>query len=102
MAEVTLVIGGRPHKVACRDGEEQRVQMLGRMIDERWAPANRAAGGLNAERALLFVALMLADDLDEAETRPPVGAAVTDTALARIADRLERMADALEQANPNA
>lgn len=102
MAEVTLTIGGRPHKVACRDGEESRVQLLGRMIDQRWASANRAAGGLNAERAMLFVALMLADDLDEAETRPPAGAAVSDAALARIADRLEMLADTLEQAAPNA
>lgn len=101
MAEVTLIIGGRPHRVACRDGEEARVRQLGEKIDARWATAERAAG-LNTERAFLFVALMLADDLDEAETRPPVGAAVSDAALARIADRLESLASALEQAAPNA
>ena len=96
MAEVTLSIGGRSHVVGCRDGEETRVRMLGRMLDERWAVANRAAGGLNAERAMFFVALMLADDFDEALTRPPPGAAVSESALARIADRLESLASALE------
>ncbi len=101
MAQVTLTIGGRPHRVSCRDGEEARLQMLGRMLDERWASAERAAG-LNTERAFLFVALMLADDLDEVETRPPPGAAVTDAALARIADRLESLAAALEQSAPSA
>ena len=96
MAEITLSIGGRSHVVGCRDGEEARVRMLGQMLDERWAVANRAAGGLNSERAMFFVALMLADDYDEALTRPPAGAAVSESALARIADRLESLASALE------
>lgn len=100
MAQVTLSIGGRPYSVACRDGEESRVRMLGEMIEQRWPSAARAAGATaGAERAMLFVALMLADDLDEAMNRPPEGAAVSEPALARIADRLEALANALEQ-NP--
>jgi len=97
MAQVMLDIGGRPHAVACRDGEESRVRMLGAMLAERWPVADRAAGGLSAERAMLFVALMLADDLDEAAHRPPEGAAVSEIALTRIADQLEGLAQALEQ-----
>lgn len=96
MANVTLNIGGRPHQIATRDGGEGRVQMLGRMIDERWAAADRASGG-SAERAFLLVSLMLADALDESQNRPPAGAAVSEPALLRIADRLEDLADALEQ-----
>ncbi len=96
MAEVTLSIGGRPHRVACRDGEEPRVRALGQMLEARWAGAAKVSGG-SAERAFLFVALMLADDLDEAERRPPVGSAVSEDALSRIADRLESLASALEQ-----
>ncbi|WP_374943391.1 cell division protein ZapA [Sphingomonas sp.] len=95
MAEVTLSIGGRPHRVACRDGEETRVRMLGDMLDTRWTGAAKVSGG-SVERAMLFVALMLADDLDEAHRRPPEGAAVSEDALARIADRLESLAAALE------
>lgn len=102
MAEVTLQIGGRPHTVSCRDGEESRVKLLGRMLADRWPAANRAAGSMDGERAMLFVALMLADDLDEAIQRPPQGAAVSEAALARIADRLESLADALEQTPSNA
>jgi cell division protein ZapA len=102
MAEIMLNIGGRNHPIACADGDEPRVHELGKMIDARWATAQRAAGGLSAERAMLFVALMLADDLDEIEQRPPEGAAVSETALARIADRLESLAEALEQTPPSA
>lgn len=96
MAEVTLTIGGRPHLVVCRDGEEARVRMLGDMLDTRWTAAARVAGA-SPERAMLFVALMLADDLDESQRRPPDGAAVSEDALARIAGRLESLAAALEQ-----
>ena len=96
MAEVTLQIGGRAHRVACRDGEEPRLRELGHMVDERWATAARVAAG-SSERAMLLVALMLADDLDEVERKPPAGAAVSEDALARIADRLESLAKALEQ-----
>ena len=97
MAEVVLQIGERRHSVACRDGEEPSVRRLGARLEERWASANRAAGGLGGERAMLFLALMLADALDEAENRPPEPGAASPAMLATIADRLESLAAALEQ-----
>ena len=100
MAQVNLSIGGRMMPVACRDGEEARVHLLGRMLDDRWPAALRAAGGGGTERAMFYLALMLADNLDEVEHRPPAGAAVSETAVIRIAERLERLADALEQTDP--
>lgn len=101
MATVTLQLGGRSWPVTARNGEEARVEQLGRMLTQRWDVANRAGGG-NPERALLLLSLMLADALEEAESRPPEGAAVSEAALARIADRLESLADALENGGPNA
>ena len=101
MAEVLISIGGRTHAVACRDGEEERLLTLGQLLDERWPMAQRAAGTGGGERAMLFVALMLADDLDEALTRP-IGGGVTEEGLARIAERLERLADALEETDQSA
>jgi cell division protein ZapA len=97
MAEVTLTIGGRRHAVACRDGEEAQVERLGAMLDERWAEADRAAGGLSAERAMMFVALMLADDLEEERRRPASTNAGAPTLPPGLADRLEAIATALEQ-----
>jgi cell division protein ZapA len=93
MAEVTLTIGGRAHQVVCRDGEEMQVERLGRMLDQRWADADRAAGGLSVERAMLFVALMLADDLEEAPRNPAAPAALPPG----LADRLEAIAATLEE-----
>jgi len=95
MAELTLSIGGRRHLVACRDGEEARLMQLGGMLDRRWDMATRAAGGAGGDRPMLFLALMLADALDESEKRPAeVGESI---ALERIADQLEALATALEK-----
>lgn len=96
MAEVTLTIGERQHAVACRDGEEPQLLALGRMLDSRWAAAARASGGINHERSMLFVALMLADALDEAERRPPPEG-VPSALLEQLAERLEGIAAALEK-----
>lgn len=95
MAEVTLVIGDRQHVVACRDGEEDQLRALGMMLDSHWAAAARASGGINGERSMLFVALMLADALDDAERRPAEGA--PSALLDRLAERLEGIAAALEE-----
>jgi cell division protein ZapA len=95
MAEVTLTIGNRRHIIACHDGEEAAVHRLGEMLDQRWPIAERAAGGMGGERAMLFVALMLADALNEAENRAPDMA--NNPALTRLAERLEALADTLEK-----
>ena len=102
MAEVMLQVGDRRHTVAVRDGGEDAMQDLGARLDERWAVANRASGGLGGERAMLFVALMLADALGEAERRPPEPGAASPAMLDALADRLERLATTLEQAGPSA
>jgi cell division protein ZapA len=86
MGDVTLTIGDRRHTVACPDGQEDQLLRLGALLDAKWA---------TAARALLFVALMLADALDEAERRP---AKIQDEVLlTRIAERLEALATSLEQ-----
>ena len=102
MAEVTLTIGDRRHAVTCRDGEEAQLRRLGEMLDQRWAMANRASGGLNAERTMLLIALMLADNLDQAENRPAADGGASPAFLGRLADKLEAIADTLEKPAPSA
>ena len=95
MAEVKLTIAGRDYAIACRDGEEPHLKRLEAMIDRHADTAQRASGGLNSERTLAYLALILADLLDEAERNPPSG--VSPVLLDRIADRLEAVAAALEE-----
>lgn len=96
MAEVLLRIAGRAHLVGCRDGEEAQLEALGLRLEKHADIAARAAGAQGGERTMLFIALMLADELAEAERRPVSGGAPP-AALERIADRLESLAALLEK-----
>jgi Cell division protein ZapA len=56
MADVRLSIAGREYIVTCKDGEEQRLQALGALVDEKAREAGGPSGGLNESRLLLFSA----------------------------------------------
>jgi cell division protein ZapA len=94
MGQVTLTLAGRTHSIACRDGEEPHIERLGLLLDRHVETAVRASGGLSSERTLVFLALILADLVDEAERNPPAG--VSPVLLDNLADRLEAVALALE------
>ena len=109
MAEVTLEIGGRPYEVACRDGEEEHLMKLGRLVDARAQDAGRAMGQMTESRQLLVTALLLADSINEqpanAAAPQPVSSADDDEAaeaIERLAERMERLAAMLETGGPNA
>ena len=99
MGTVALRIGGKQHRIACRDGEEAHLEALGALLDRHAAAAEHASGG-SAERAMLLIALMLADELQEAQAAAE-GVADHAPRLAALAERIEALADALEQARPN-
>jgi cell division protein ZapA len=102
VSNVNLHIGGRSFTVACEAGEEERVLGLGRMIDEKVRALGPAANQ-NETRMLLFAAVVLADELNEARhgpgvpppppPPPPPPEPVEDLELAA---RLEAIAGALE------
>lgn len=109
MAEVTLEIGGRPYEVACRDGEEEHLRKLGRLVDARAQDAGRAMGAMTESRQLLVTALLLADSINEqpasGAVAEPASTADDDAAaesIERLAERMERLAAMLETGGPNA
>ncbi|RED15349.1 cell division protein ZapA [Parasphingopyxis lamellibrachiae] len=97
MAEVTLNIAGHSYTVACRDGEEERLEKLGQMVDAKTVDAQNAVGGnLGEARILLFASLLLADEADELRSnraQAPSNAAVDD--LEKLADQLTAIGDKL-------
>jgi cell division protein ZapA len=104
MAEVELTIAGRPYRVACRNGEEENLRAAGALVDAKSREALSGLGTLSESRQLLFAALLLADQIVD-------GRAVDiptelDPALVerteRLAERLESIADALEQSQVDA
>jgi cell division protein ZapA len=107
MAEVTIEIGGRRHDVTCRDGEEEQLRRLARLVDEKAAQAKAAVGGVNEVRQLLLAALLLADELTdlrsgrEAPLPADTGTALAD-AVEQLASRVETLAEHLEGSPQNA
>ncbi|MBW8783390.1 MAG: cell division protein ZapA [Novosphingobium sp.] len=107
MSNVNLTIGGRDYTVACAAGEESHVTALGALIDHKLREMGGA--GQSESRALLFVALLLADELHElratrAAERGATGAPdlIDAQRLTAIADRLEKLASTLEGAAASA
>jgi len=99
MAEVDVIIAGRPYKVACRDGEEEALRAAARLVDAKSREALSGLGTLSEARQLLFAGLLLADQL--IDQRPEAAAAPgPDPELVgradRLAERLESLASALE------
>lgn len=101
MSNVHLTIGGRGYTVACASGEEAHVAQLGGIIDARVT-----AGGLRGQgevRMMLFAALMLADELHEAQQALAAAAAAPSAmdeaavqANARVEQRIDDIAHRLE------
>jgi cell division protein ZapA len=104
VSNVTLTIGGRNYTVACAEGEEGHIVQLGATIDAKVA----AMPGLATQsegRTLLFAALLLADELEEARGGGPAPASTSGAdgeALEALASRLEDLAARLEGSSWNA
>ncbi len=97
MSNVTLTIAGRKYKVACDAGEEAHIERLGQIIDERLGEQD-GISGQSEVRSLLYAALILADEVHERQ-RPP---ALDPEPFERMADRLEAIAQQLENIGPSA
>jgi cell division protein ZapA len=96
MSTVNLIIGGRDYAVACAPGEEAHVSYLGGVIDDKLEAMPQVASQSEA-RALLFAALMLADEVSELRDAPAVLAPAPDRSVdIRLATRLHAMAQTLE------
>ncbi len=65
MSTVTLSIGPKSYSVACADGQEAHIRALGAMISEKYSQLGSARAPLEAQN-LLFAALFMADELDQA------------------------------------
>ncbi|MCW1431132.1 cell division protein ZapA [Novosphingobium sp. JCM 18896] len=102
MSNVKLEIGGRQFTVACAEGEEDHVTGLGEMIAAKISTMGDVAGQ-SESRMLLFAALLLADELHDANSRATNSAApqpglsqLSAQRLDEIAERLENLASRLE------
>ena len=105
MGQVNLTVNGRPFAVTCDDGQEGRIRRLGQYVDAKVAEFVGNIGQVGEARLLLLAALVIADELadaNEALQQPERGSARADAADAAasgingIAQRVEAIAARLE------
>lgn len=100
MAVVSIRVNGKDYKVACGEGEEERLRVLADELDERVQTLNVDMAHKPGEAmGLLLAGLMLADELSEKQREIEELAAEAKRAVARASvkrdfpDHDTRMAD---------
>ncbi|HZU90274.1 MAG TPA: cell division protein ZapA [Stellaceae bacterium] len=103
MAEIAVTVNGRSFALSCEDGQESRTRRLAQYIDAKVRDFVKSLGQVGEMRLLLLAALVIVDELAEAnqalEEERRRAQAEAETAAARIADlaaRLEAIAARLE------
>jgi cell division protein ZapA len=108
MGQVTVRVGGYSHPVSCEDGQEAHLVSLASEVDKRINSIKAMGGQFGESRLMLLAALLLADevhDLKIAVAQARAGQPVSQTPsdprlaerLARIADRIEGIAQTLDR-----
>lgn len=69
MAQVNVTINGRVYRMACEDGQEGHLQGLAQRIDEIIHQLRGSFGEIGDQRLTVMAAVMVMDDLVEAQRR---------------------------------
>jgi cell division protein ZapA len=69
MSHVNVTINGRQYRMACEDGQEERLLGLAEKLDARVGELRGKFGEIGDQRLEVMSALMIADELLDAESR---------------------------------
>ena len=101
MPEVEISINRRDYRVACEEGQEERLSRLGAYIDDRVEALVARIGQVGDARLLVMTSLMIADELAEAyATLSEAGFAIPEDGepQSEIAERRNALATRIEDA----
>lgn len=109
MPMVDIMVAGRRHSVQCDEGQEARLKRLAAYLDSKASDLAKRQPQLSEARVTLLSALLLADELFDAYDEIQIlksritqeaqaGEEEAARAVARVAERLEQLAAALERA----
>ena len=66
MGQVSVPVNGRPFTISCEDGQEPRIRRLAQYVDAKVAGFVADVGQVGEARLLLLAALVIADELSDA------------------------------------
>jgi cell division protein ZapA len=120
MAQVMVTVAGRRYRMACDDGEEERLEALGERFDAAVTELRESFGEIGDQRLTVMAGILMTERLEETERRIRGLEAQLETlrdsrndvldrlerleaqftgALERAAARVERLAGALDPAD---
>ena len=67
MAEVDITVNKRLYRISCKDGEEDRIMFLAKLLDSQVYQLVEKIGQLGEARMILLAALVLLDKSDESQ-----------------------------------
>lgn len=94
MAQVNIIVAGRPYALTCRDGEEERLQYLAAHLNRKAEELTRSLGQLAEPRLLLMTALLITDEYFDLQQAPPP-ASLDIAAVADLFDQATSRVDSL-------
>ena len=106
MAQVDVSVNGQSYRIACEDGQEDRLVDLAAMVDEKVLELVNQIGQVGSNRLLVMAALIIADELVDLKNEAGSSQELEDNtnqqdtvlALQEITKRIENIADQVEQA----
>ena len=106
MAQVDVSVNGQSYRIACEDGQEDRLVDLAAMVDEKVLDLVNQIGQVGSNRLLVMAALIIADELVDLKNEAGSSQELKDNtnkqdtvlALQEITKRIENIADQVEQA----
>ena len=66
MGQVSVPVNGRSYAITCDDGQETRIRRLAQYVDAKVAEFVGSVGQVGEARLLLLAALVIADELSDA------------------------------------
>ena len=108
MGQVVVKVNGREFPLSCADGQEARIRRLAQYVDAKVGDFTKAIGQVGEARLILLAALVIADELSDANealqqernrTRTAggnPGGEPTQTAAPEAASGLRSMAERIE------
>jgi len=66
MGHVSVPVNGRSYAITCEDGQETRIRRLAQYVDAKVAEFVGSVGQVGEGRLLLLAALIIADELSDA------------------------------------
>ena len=106
MAQVDVSVNGQSYRIACEDGQEDRLVDLAAVVDEKVIGLVNQIGQVGSNRLLVMAALIIADELVDLKNEAGSSQELEDNtnqqdtvlALQEITKRIENIADQVEQA----